>query len=335
MTKACLVVPEAFSKGRIFNISDPKLNRDDCIYQFYALRKVLADYNINLSTQDQNKPEESEIVIYDDMPQSLLPVDLKAKKILLLFENEMIRPDNWDLASHKFFDIIFTWDDRYAGCEKYRKLYYSNLVPKDFEIYARRPREKLCTLIAGNKSSGYPLELYSERLRAIEWFEQNHPEDFDLFGFGWDRRTFSGIFRPLNRISMLSHAFAKTRRSYRGPVKAKLDIFSNYKFAICYENLKEAPGYITEKIFDCLFAGCVPIYLGAPNIARYVPTSCFINRGDFPDYSCLYDYLVKMDESTHRRFIEAGIDFIKSDAMLPFTPEEFARSIAYAICEDK
>lgn len=31
--------------------------------------------------------------------------------------------------------------------------------------------------------------------------------------------------------------------------------------------------YVTEKVYDGLVAGCVPIYLGAPNIDKYIPDS--------------------------------------------------------------
>ena len=51
----------------------------------------------------------------------------------------------------------------------------------------------------------------------------------------------------------------------------------NISFAICYENARDIPGYITEKIFDCFFAGCVPIYWGgAPNVTDHIPANTFI-----------------------------------------------------------
>jgi hypothetical protein len=60
-----------------------------------------------------------------------------------------------------------------------------------------------------------------------------------------------------------------------------------YKFSICYENARDTPGYITEKIFDCFFAGCVPIYWGANNITDHIPKECFIDKRDFEDYKVL------------------------------------------------
>jgi alpha(1,3/1,4) fucosyltransferase len=335
VTKACIVVPEAFAEGRLFDLANSRLNRDGCLYPFYTLREALAARGIDLETQDRNRPEDCEVVICDEMPRPLLRVGLKAKKILLLFETEVIRPDNWDLSLHRNFDIIFTWDDRFAAQGKYRKFCFPNLVPDDFESYALRPRQKLCTMIAGNKRSRHPLELYSERAHAIEWFERNHPEDFDLYGIGWDRRTFSGLLRPFNRIPPLGLALATARPSYGGPVVSKLQTFSEYRFAICYENVKDTPGYITEKIFDCLFAGCVPIYLGAQNIADYIPSECYINRADFPDYSSLYKRIRGMPEGERWKYVKAGIAFLKSERMAPFTSGEFARRVADAVCENK
>jgi tryptophanyl-tRNA synthetase len=34
--------------------------------------------------------------------------------------------------------------------------------------------------------------------------------------------------------------------------------------------------YVTEKVYDALAAGCVPIYYGAPNIGNYIPAASSI-----------------------------------------------------------
>lgn len=41
----------------------------------------------------------------------------------------------------------------------------------------------------------------------------------------------------------------------------KLTYLQNYRFNLCPEN-SSAPGYVTEKIFEAIAAGCVPIYCG-------------------------------------------------------------------------
>ena len=141
-------------------------------------------------------------------------------------------------------------------------------------------------MIAGNKSLKSALELYSERIKAIRWFGKNHPKDFDLYGFGWDDYPSSN--------SLFVKLFNKMRKkimppfpSYKGTVKRKNDVLLKYKFSICYENARDISGYITEKIFDCFFSACVPIYLGADNVTEYIPSECFIDKRKFNTYSGL------------------------------------------------
>ena len=65
------------------------------------------------------------------------------------------------------------------------------------------------------------------------------------------------------------------RRVWHGPAKSSLDAQS-VQFALCFEN-SILKGWVTEKIFDCLFTGTIPIYLGAPEICGHVPAECFID----------------------------------------------------------
>ncbi|WP_226896450.1 glycosyltransferase family 10 domain-containing protein [Poseidonibacter ostreae] len=59
------------------------------------------------------------------------------------------------------------------------------------------------------------------------------------------------------------------------------------------------PGYITEKIFDSFFAGCVPVYLGADNITEHIPKECFIDKREFDTYEKLYKYLKNMSDEEY------------------------------------
>ena len=44
-----------------------------------------------------------------------------------------------------------------------------------------------------------------------------------------------------------------------------------YRYCIAMEN-SIAKDYVTEKVYDAFAAGCVPIYVGAPNIQEFIPT---------------------------------------------------------------
>lgn len=46
-------------------------------------------------------------------------------------------------------------------------------------------------MINSNLISNVNGELYSHRVKAIKWFEENHIEDFNLWGYGWDTYKFT------------------------------------------------------------------------------------------------------------------------------------------------
>jgi hypothetical protein len=56
---------------------------------------------------------------------------------------------------------------------------------------------------------------------------------------------------------------------------------------------------------DALYAGSVPIYWGAPDVAEMFPENCFI---DFRKFDCNYErleaYLRGMDEATYSEYIK-------------------------------
>jgi hypothetical protein len=75
----------------------------------------------------------------------------------------------------------------------------------------------------------------------------------------------------------------------------KLDIIAGYKFDLSFENAC-GEDYVTEKFFDPLVAGAVPVYLGAANVEEFAPGDrCFINTADFQSPRELAEYLKHLD----------------------------------------
>jgi hypothetical protein len=75
-----------------------------------------------------------------------------------------------------------------------------------------------------------------------------------------------------------------------------LQVTARYKFALAFEN-SIAPDYVTEKFFNPLRAGTVPIYLGAPNVDEFAPgEGCFINVADFAGPAELAAYVNHLNE---------------------------------------
>jgi hypothetical protein len=76
----------------------------------------------------------------------------------------------------------------------------------------------------------------------------------------------------------------------------KLDLISNYKFNICFENTLD-PGYVTEKLLEAKIAGCIPIYWGDKKSEVDFNKKCFINYADFESVNDLATYINKLYSS--------------------------------------
>jgi hypothetical protein len=79
----------------------------------------------------------------------------------------------------------------------------------------------------------------------------------------------------------------------------KLEILKAYKFTLAFENAI-GKDYVTEKFFDPLMAGSVPVYLGAPNVGDFAPGDhCFINAADWRSPEALARYLKEVARDEH------------------------------------
>lgn len=331
-----------FSNHKIYNsnriLTDPSSPiGDNLMYPFVLLAQHLKELGHQVATIDTDDIDKFNAVLFLDFPgqqnryfKQLVKMG-KNNMYLLILESPIIKPDNLDLKNHKYFKKVFTWVDDIIDNKKYFKINYAHDIPNELN-FDLSSNKKLCTIIASNKSAHQPSELYTERTKAIRWFEKNHPENFDLYGTGWDSYNFSGELMGfkmarLNRLKFLTKILAPNFPSYKGTVKSKNETYKNYKFSICYENAEGYNGYITEKIFDCFLAGCVPIYLGAPNIANYIPKKTFIDKRDFKTYDQLYSYIKNMSDKEYVDRLNTIQDFLKSDKSYFFSAKYFAEVI--------
>jgi hypothetical protein len=82
---------------------------------------------------------------------------------------------------------------------------------------------------------------------------------------------------------------------YKDWRKEKLDTIKGYKFTIAFEN-EQSYNYVTEKIYQPLVVGSIPIYWGAPNVNELFNQKCFINVNNFSSYKEAIDEIIKIDE---------------------------------------
>lgn len=250
---------------------------------------------------------------------------------LILVEPAVVRPDGYDPKLHKPFRRVLTYKKDLCATDPSKYVLYHPACPPEPRMeplpFGRR---KLCCMIQAYMVSDHPAELYSERVRAVRWFEANAPRDFDLFGTDWDRILLPGRLSFLNfalravyrRVRLFDLVKVRRFPSFIGPnVKSLYQTLMDYRFSFAYETSAEND-WISEKLFDRLYAGCVPIYLGAPNVTDCIPANTFIDKRNFT-YEELYRYMSKMSEREYNGYLEAAAAFLRSPAHRPFTPEGY------------
>ena len=335
--KKIAIVMSSHLKNGIFSSEKP-YDFDNFLYQQRLLKSKFLELGYDVATYDINSPVDSQIVFYYDYNKSLPEPDISKVNFLFLWESSVISPQMYNLELHGKFDKIFTFCDELVDNKKYFKINYAYEIPSEISKNTAR-KQKLCTLIAGNKMVNHPLELYSKRIDAIRWFEEHHQDEFDLYGRGWCIPSSLLLRRVYNRLpvlrKILSKLLPKPYPSYCGELDEKIPVLEKYKFAICYENARDIPGYITEKIFHCFFAGCVPIYWGANNIMDYVPAGCFIDKRKYATYEELYEYISKMPDVESLNYLTNIEEYLNSDPIQQFSAQHFANTVIKEVLNEK
>lgn len=320
--------------NKIFDLQSNQ-NRDNCFEPYVRLKNEFLKNDIILNTSDINKHSKVDFELHQDVQSE----SESTLNYLMMFETNYVAPSNQKQDLYKNYKRIFTWRDDLVDGDRFIKFNFPNpIVIPEVDGWSRR--DKFSALIAGNKS--LPMDddaiLYPERVKLIRWFEKHAPKDLFLYGPGWDLPVPVGGVRGLVIRHLCKTLYPlldiKPFPSYRGMVSHKKEVLTKTKFLICYENISDQPGYITEKIFDAFFAGCVPVYWGADNILSYIPQECFIDRRKFPDTKSLYIFLKNMSESQFIAYQENIARFLASPMAYPFSSEFFSQTVVNCIKDD-
>lgn len=309
---------------------------DDLFLPYLCLREAALQQGIDCQTVDMYGMEQFDAFVFTEMPEidnfCLLHARQAGKPaFLIISENYFLWKPNADRRRYSDFDVVFTYDDSVVDGEIVVKLNYAFDLPRSINLSIEH-KNKLAVMICSNHKRDNANLVYAQRRHTIQWFEKNHPDDFDLYGLGWDRGTtafqsYPGLHRTLQRTGLLKLFPRRMYSSWRGTVVRKRDVLGKYRFGFCYENTDKIPGYITEKIFDVMMAGTVPVYLGANNTCDHIPRACFINRAEFADFESLYAYLKRMPDSDYAGYLQNIRNFLSSDLSREFYISTFVQTL--------
>lgn len=287
--KRISIVPwsSEYMDDQLFNLDNKILNRDDGLYCWLEFKQYLNDNSFDVHTIDKYKDLKSvDLFIFftfdKDWYQTILKQNLEDRTIYIAFEPPVVDKNHSYLGLKKllgYFHYLLTWNDDFVDNKRIFKFMYPYYF---YHINNNTPfnMKKLLINVSGNKQSAHPDELYSERRKVIQYFDDNG--EFALYGTGWENENY---------------------KSYKGMVEAKKTVYGDFKFALCLENMKNVKGYVTEKILDCLCNNIVPIYMGASNIEEYIPKECYILYNKFTSISEMQYALEHMSEKQYNEYI--------------------------------
>ena len=324
LPKAVFIDPPSrdFLGDRLFDVSDSRLNRDGTLLPYARLKASFDQRGIAVHTADfmfEGRVEASNSHYWSlgiaDNYKNISPSSSVELKGFLIMEPPVVAPHLYAMLPEltSAFETVYTHNiigDGYqlegVNASRLRQLYWQQPYDDAVERYWNQTdRQNRLVAIAGNHNPGRRRpEFYSRRIEAIAALV--HADGIDLFGRGWERWwNRSSAWWPYWR-----HALS-LRKAWRGPSGDKLLTLSAYRFSLCFENMPMA-GYLTEKIFDCLYAGTVPVYLGAPDIDELIPAEAFVDMRNFDSYAEMLTFVQGMSHADWEDKRRVGREFLQT-----------------------
>jgi hypothetical protein len=334
-----------------------------------SLYDLACSKSIEIATSDIVPLQEADIILFVNLPrfkQSVIEVrELcpNACLVLLACESPAVQPHSLVPANLSIFDVVFTYSQSLVATSANCHLMPpgSGYVPKQPPSFIPFAQRRFAILVNSNintgvlrsprpwqlivpfisiRRNGWTLPLkhaiqtslhtrYYMRRRFAKAAARLRIADFDIYGRGWEPLRSGWFYRFFPE---------KQSPHWRGTLNTdKLDTLCHYKYTFCYENYSGNEGYISEKIFDALAAGSVPLCLGDRRLKQWFPAGSVVFREDFASDEAMIRDLLNWDESKWLSYYNAGQAFIRSDRFKRFLPDTFARRVidvlSHATCK--
>ena len=218
-----------------------------------------------------------ELVICVDFSKSSLPSIREARAkgirtVLIANEPKVVIPEHSQIRVLKEFDKVL----KVGRPDTAQQLHWPQTW---LPICENKERLNRVVLVNADKWSFVQGQQYW--LRAAV---SSQLANVDVFGFGWDRsvvvRIAHRVFelwrtarsRVIPSLKGLTNTLSKPK-NYKGSISDKNAAMSFYKVALVVENSSE---FLTEKLFDAWFAGCIPVYVGPPVESFGIPQNLVV-----------------------------------------------------------
>jgi len=336
-----------FSCNKVFNM-DLLDDEYSILEPYITLKKYLLEkYNCILNTIDININNNNKELFRLYLDPKNDDINIAINNYAFLAESSLTKPQNKNKKNWNNFHKVFCWDLSLVDQKKFifqpipfffKKI--DNTVLREIKLSAIAANKNLP--ISGNRN------LYQKRLEIFRYLNNKPDVDFQLYGRGWDSiiQT-NNIFnyystKLINQIKLAKFVtpifnliHGDLKNIYKGQIENKYEILHNSVFNIAFENSFGDNGYVTEKIFQAIVCGSVPIYLGAADINNYIPEYCYINYSQFESIESLINYLNSLSDRQIEQYKENGAMFIRSKKVEIFKSKYFCENITSHIIELK
>jgi hypothetical protein len=238
-------------------------NNNFFVYLFRQIKE-----NINITDAS-----EADIIIFSCFGNSNRKYS-HCKKIF--FTGENIRPD------FNYCDYSLTFDfDEYGGKNIRLPLWFfyidwfnvksygdpKTLIPLNFiNKYIKKEKTKFCASVFSK-----PINLRFEAINKIQTYKP-----IDCYGKIHSNHLPDGEDK-------------------------KLEILSNYKFSVCFEN-SVYPGYFTEKLLHAKIAGNIPLYYSDKTFSHDFNEHCCLNLINYKNLDHFLDHIKEIDSNDKKYY---------------------------------
>jgi hypothetical protein len=300
-------------------------------------RLTFAEMLIKEPQIEASSIEEADVIIFCDYLEDDLKLveDLKVptyKRMILLMEPTVVLPVNSSRKIRESFGKVIEVgrpEEINRSVLKWPQ-YWRNLSSEE----ANRNSEEI-VIVAGNKLSFIPGELYS--LRRIAAFEI---KDIALFGTAWNIKFGTRVKKffaealiairagYLPKLGSVRYWFTNMG-GWHGAPGNKHETLEKYRYSLVIENSAE---FLSEKLFDSFFAGCIPVYVG-PSLHDFgIPSALVVTAS--PDIDSINSAIIRAKKVDYSRWI---VDLEKwlmnADTRDNWSTENFFLQIAISIKE--
>jgi len=155
----------------------------------------------------------------------------------------------------------------------------------------------------------------------------------------------SGQVKRNNFVEVLNKSFQDNDtisvdligRTYNNPIDNKFDALYGYQYGLAIENTI-VDHYWTEKISDLFLAGCLPFYIGPPNILEYFPEESIIML-DFDDIDRSLEIIKSTIENNEfekrKKYIEEARNKVLTDYNLFYNFSNIINTKSKEIADQK